>query len=392
MANVFEALTIDKINNNDMIVAKSIIQTYCPDLLSTNSHDGFKSNDSNKGIITMVALAKQLNMPLLTWIIDVHHRMIIHDNYEHAQLNEDNKESPLDPLMDFLTNPQYKVNLKQYYNLLNQEGYNDIEMMQELHDDDLQKFGINEKSHRMQIIRGVTILKAINEGYNSKLQCIIDRCLDYIPHKPYNIDITNIQLMNHLRSKSPRLYDIFMHTVPTVRRQLFKYPITSLTQTQPLLFQYDDSLQDYYDITKGINSILQHNIGKTFIVINNTLTLPFQLDVWIIPKSVSTTGDVSIYLVQGYCEKHSTHIPPELFQIMHTYLGDIELGIGDIKKKLDENEKVGRIEKVKYIRRQCDYTPITYLIKDALSINGLDKISSGRHVLIIDRRENGVYN
>ena len=77
MANSFEVLTLSEINDNDMQFARSIIQTYCPDLLSTKSPDGFENNDLNQGIITMVALSKKLNILLLTWIIDVHHRTIL---------------------------------------------------------------------------------------------------------------------------------------------------------------------------------------------------------------------------------------------------------------------------------------------------------------------------
>ena len=82
--------------------------------------------------------------------------------------NHDGEEKePLDELKDFLTNIKYKVQLPDYYDILKEEGFDDMEMLKEIEDEDLSDVGIKKKAHRMRIIRGITILSSGNNNDNS---------------------------------------------------------------------------------------------------------------------------------------------------------------------------------------------------------------------------------
>ena len=96
--------------------------------------------------------------------------------------NEEEKE-PLDELKDFLTNIKYKVQLPDYYDVLKEEGFDDMEMLKEIKDEDLLDVGIKKKAHRMRIIRGITILNAgnnINNGSDNEANMAAPAANDYV--------------------------------------------------------------------------------------------------------------------------------------------------------------------------------------------------------------------
>ena len=74
--------------------------------------------------------------------------------------NDEEKKEPLDELKDFLTNNKYKVQLPDYYDILKEEGFDDMEILKEIKDEDLLDIGIRKKAHRMKIVRGIAILRA----------------------------------------------------------------------------------------------------------------------------------------------------------------------------------------------------------------------------------------
>ncbi len=78
--------------------------------------------------------------------------------------NDDEKQNPLDELMDFLSNAKYRVNLPQYYEVFKQEGFEDMDVLKELNDADLVDINIEKKAHRMKILRGLQILNANNDN------------------------------------------------------------------------------------------------------------------------------------------------------------------------------------------------------------------------------------
>ena len=58
-----------------------------------------------------------------------------------------------------------EVKLPQYFELLKEAGFDDLESVQDVTEDDLEAMGINKTGHRRKIIKFVTKLKAKNNPF-----------------------------------------------------------------------------------------------------------------------------------------------------------------------------------------------------------------------------------
>ena len=308
---MLSSLTNDSLSTDEITHARYIIQSYCPDLLKPNDDDGFTTNNSNynNAIVTMIAWAKHLRIPLLSWIMNVHHRSIINDQI----------------------NPSC-----------------------------------------------------------SYIKYTMDNRVDYIAHEPYDVDITNYYLMQYLHQNSPKLHHLFKHSVSTFSRHLFQYPVTQNLFTT---IKYDDDFYDYCHLTTYLFDAVDR-LTKRWTAYRSTV--PFQMDVWIIPKNVISPMTDKLraqYLVQGYCKDIDTFntIPTELIQLILQFFGTYDI-IGNIKEKLQLNEEAGNIEEYRFWEED-GYGPalgksITY--KTFYSQNAQRNLCGKRYVLIIDRRPENV--
>eukprot|EP01084_Bolivina_argentea_P142085 249624_1 len=82
--------------------------------------------------------------------------------------NDDEKKEEIDELKMFLTDNKYKVNLIQYYNVFKEQGFEEMDVLIELTDQDLSNdLKINKKAHRLKILRGIKILnQQVNNNNN----------------------------------------------------------------------------------------------------------------------------------------------------------------------------------------------------------------------------------
>ena len=78
--------------------------------------------------------------------------------------DEEKKEEEIDELEIFLTDEKYKIKLIEYYDILKQEGFIDLDTIKELTDKDLIDININKKAHRIKILRAI---KVINQNQNN---------------------------------------------------------------------------------------------------------------------------------------------------------------------------------------------------------------------------------
>ena len=79
------------------------------------------------------------------------------DNDER-KMNENGGVDNLDELEIFLSSDKYKVNLMEYYTILKDEGFDDMDILKELTDEGLKGIGIVKLAHRMKILRGIKLL------------------------------------------------------------------------------------------------------------------------------------------------------------------------------------------------------------------------------------------
>eukprot|EP01084_Bolivina_argentea_P067553 123001_1 len=64
----------NQLSHKDINHARTIINQFCPQLFENNKIQ------NNEGFLSIIALSKKCNIPLLTWFMDVHYKMIMdHD-------------------------------------------------------------------------------------------------------------------------------------------------------------------------------------------------------------------------------------------------------------------------------------------------------------------------
>lgn len=85
-----------------------------------------------------------------------------------GNIEEKKEEEVIDVLRDFLTNAMYKVNLEQYYTLMYEEGFDEIDSILVIKEVDLIDIGINKKGHRLKILNGIDILRRRDKNDNDK--------------------------------------------------------------------------------------------------------------------------------------------------------------------------------------------------------------------------------
>merc|ERR1712113_181801 len=85
-------------------------------------------------------------------------------------ISKHEKKEEIDELKSFLTHKKYKVYLIEYYNVFKEEGFEEMDLLKDLTDNDLKNdLKIMKKAHRMKILRGIRILNQNDDANNDNI-------------------------------------------------------------------------------------------------------------------------------------------------------------------------------------------------------------------------------